>query len=523
MTSDFSDSQNRGICPKCNKITPARHEIRGTDVYLIKDCPDCGAIETVVSTDAASYMGKREMMGYGDDSARSCSLDCTNCSAHKAPSIVFIDVTNRCNMNCPFCLANIPAMGFRFDPPMAYFEKIFKRLAQFKDKPKIQLFGGEPTVRKDLIDIIMLAKDKYGLEARVTTNGLRLADEEYCKQLVATGTQFMFSFDGRHPSIYEFTRKSTNAYERKLKGLENLGKFGKSKVTLMYCASSTNEPYLADLVEYCHENRHFISALDMIPLSAEWGPEKVDMESCTIEDVERMAKAAVPGLEFFPAGVIPQLKTLLATFKMGRITFGGAHPNCESVSVLISDGEKYSPPSRFLKTPLDEAIRNLLALDAAMGKKFEGTSLSQGKRRMTYGRELYKFLKKHVNLREVFGGSPLMGVLKIWAGKRSGKKTKELLREHTRLHGILRLIVLPFEEKQCVEAARLVDCPASFAYEHPESKEIRFMPVCAWSMYKDDILRSTAETYGFDDGTGNLGMGLVNNEYDSKDELANET
>jgi hypothetical protein len=68
-----------------------------------------------------------------------------------------------------------------------------------------------------------------------------------------------------------------------------------------------------------------------------------------------------------------------------------------------------------------------------------------------------------------------------------------------------------------------VDCPASFAYEHPESKEIRFMPVCAWSMYKDDILRSTAETYGFDDGTGNLGMGLVNNEYDSKDELSNET
>ena len=523
MSESFFDEKNRGICPQCSKVTPARHEIRGNDVFLIKDCPDCGTIETVVSTDAARYMDKREMMSYGQGEVRTCSLDCTNCKTHKPPSLVFIDVTNRCNMNCPFCLANIPAMGFRFDPPKAYFEKIFERLAQFEQKPKIQLFGGEPTVRKDLIDIIMLAKEKYGLEARVTTNGLRLADEEYCKALVETGTQFMFSFDGRHPSIYEHTRKSTNAYERKMKGLENLGKFGKSKVTLMYCASSTNAPYLADLIEYCHENRHFISALDLIPLTAEWGPEEVDVESCTIEDVEQMAKDAIPGIEFFPAGVIPQIKTLLETFKVGRITFGGAHPNCEAVSVLISDGETYSPPSRFLKTPLNEAIRGLLALDKAMGEKFEGADLSQGKRRMIYGKELLKFLKKHVNMRELFVGSPAVGIMKIMAGQSSGKKLKDLLREHTRLHGILRVIVLPFEEKQCVEAARLVDCPASFAYEHPETKDVRFMPVCAWSIYKNDILRSTADTYGFDDGTGNLGMGLVNNEYDSKDELADAT
>lgn len=512
MNSTFSDKNNRGICSKCNKITPAHHEIRDGKVILVKECPACGPTETVVSSDAARYINKRNMMGYEGDAVRSCTLDCPSCKSHKAPSIVFIDVTNRCNMNCPICLANIPAMGFRFDPPTAYFEKIFQRLAQFEKKPKIQLFGGEPTVRKDLVDIITLARDKYGLHARVVTNGLRLADEEYCKALVETGTQFMYSFDGRHPSIYEKTRKSVNVCERKLKGLENLGKFGKSKVTIMYCASAANAPYLTDMIEYCHDNRHFISALDMIPLTAEWGPEEVEVESCTIEDVEQMAKDSIPGIEFFPAGLIPQLKTLCETFPLGRITFGGAHPNCESVSVLISDGKKYLPPSHFLKTSMDEAIQDILTLDAIMRKKFAEKSTTLRKRRLLYGLRMYKFLKQHVDLRSVFGGSPTLGVLKILFGLMAGKKGKDLLRNHTRMQGILRIIILPFEEKECVEAARLVDCPAAFAYEHPEAKDIRFMPVCAWSLHKDNILRLTSETYGIDNGTGTLGMGLVNNE-----------
>jgi uncharacterized radical SAM superfamily Fe-S cluster-containing enzyme len=520
MSGTFSDAHNRGICSKCNKITPAHHETRDGKVILIKECPDCGPTETVVSSDAKRYLTKRDMMSYEGDAVRSCSLDCPSCKSHKAPSIVFIDVTNRCNMNCPICLANIPAMGFRFDPPMAYFEKIFQRLAQFEKKPKIQLFGGEPTVRKDLIDIITLARDKYGLSARVVTNGLRLADEAYCKSLVETGTQFMYSFDGHHPSIYEKTRKNSNVLERKLKGLENLGKFGKSQVTLMYCASAANAPYLAELIEYCHENRHFIAALDLIPLTAEWGPEEVNVESCTIEDVEQMAKNSIPGIEFFPAGLIPQLKTLFETFPLGRITFGGAHPNCESVSVLISDGKKYSPPSRFLKTPMDEAIRDLLILDKAMREKFQKCASSLRKRRLIYGLRMYKFLKQHVNLHEVFGGSPLLGCLKIMMGLIAGTKAKVLLRQHTRLHGILRIIILPFEEKECVEAARLVDCPAAFAYEHPGTKEIRFMPVCSWSIHKNDMLRATSETYGVDNGTGTLGLGLVNNEPEAEEKTA---
>ena len=62
-------------------------------------------------------------------------------------------------------------MGFDFNPPLAYFEKIFQALARLEPRPTVQLIGGEPTVRNDLLDIIRLG-NRYGLRASVVTNGL---------------------------------------------------------------------------------------------------------------------------------------------------------------------------------------------------------------------------------------------------------------------------------------------------------------------------------------------------------------
>jgi 7,8-dihydro-6-hydroxymethylpterin dimethyltransferase len=492
---------NRAICPQCNQVVPAHHETEGDRVLLVKECPICGTGKVVVSTNSLRYQEKRDMIGYAGEAQKTCNLECTGCKAHKPPSLVFIDVTNRCNMNCPICLANIPAMGFRFDPPMAYFEKIFEVLARRTPKPKIQLFGGEPTVRKDLIDIIRLAKKKYGLSARIVTNGLRLADEAYCKELVATGTQIMFSFDGRAPEIYERTRKHPEALAQKLRALENLERLRKSKVTIMCTlGEGVNDEHLADLIQFCHEKRNTIAALDMIPLTATWGPVQVDAKNTTIEDAERIAAKAMPGLEFFPAGAFYQLQALRQTFDLGRITFGGAHPNCEAVSILFSDGEKYSPATRYLRRPFAEFVADLIALDKRMQGRFERSIIARtfGLRgqRFLYGAALLGFARKHVNSREVFGGAALPRVARILGGLIFGKRAKDLLRAHTKCQSIMRLMILPFVEPQCVEAARLVDCPSAFAYEHPVTGEILFMPVCAWPIHKNGILRQTAKRYG---------------------------
>ena len=523
------DVTNRAICTKCNSVVPTHHERRDGKVYLVKECPDCGNSEVSVSSDAARYDEKRQIIGYPDEALKSCSLNCRDCKIHKPPTLVFIDVTNRCNMNCPICLANIPAMGFRFDPPMAYFEKIFQKLASMDPKPKIQLFGGEPTVRKDLLDLIDLAHEKYDLNCRVVTNGLRLADEDYCKKLMSKNVQVMFSFDGRSPEIYEATRKHPKAFEKKLKGLENAVKFGKNKITIMTCvAEQVNAKHMPDMIELCHEHRGRIAALDLIPLTAHWGPEAVDVESATIEDVERIMNDAIPGMEFIPASLAFKLKTLYEVFGTDRITFGGAHPNCESVSILISDGEKYHPASKFLTRPFQDVANDLIAMDEQMAAKVKKSwiarLLGEKGRKLLYSMALFKFARRNFNLREIFGGSPTLKTLKILLGLLGGKKAKHVLRANTRCHHILRVIILPFEEPECVEAARLVDCPAAFAFEHPESKEIHFMPVCSWPIYKDDILRETAENYGVaGKDAGDLGMETLSSKEAAQKTASPET
>jgi len=502
MTAERQQNElrNLSICSKCNRVAPARHEEREGKVYLVKECPQCGITESLVSSNAARWYERRGLCNYDGKVPSPCSLLCTQCKHGKTPTLVFLDVTNRCNMNCPICLANIPKMGFTFDPPMRYFEKMFKALGQLNPRPKIQLFGGEPTVRNDLIELIHLAAS-YGLSARVVTNGIRLADEEYCRKLLATGTQLMFAFDGPNPEAYRKIRNHPEACAQKLKALENVRKYRKSKITIMCCAGlGVNDHDLGEVIRICHEGRDYIAALDLIPLAETWGPQAVEAGNTTIDDVEKMVREALPNVEFIPSGMLYQLPTFLQTFDIGRLTFGGAHPNCESVTILVSDGKAYHAPSRYLRKSFMEVAREATALDREMGARLSRSVAAKmfGRRgrQLVVGWALLRFLRRNVNFSEVFGGHTTSGLTRIVWGLLRRQKPKDLLRRYTQCHGILRVIILPFEEPANVENSRLVECPACFAYEHPVTGEIQLMPVCAWSVYKDDILRQTARRYG---------------------------
>ncbi|MFW6163294.1 MAG: radical SAM protein [Planctomycetota bacterium] len=199
-------SSNRSFCDKCHALVPARRVEREGKVYLVKSCPDCGETEALVSSDAQRHMGKRAL-----DPGFPCQgcgpLNCPECQHHRAPTFAFVDVTNRCNQRCPVCVDGVPAYGFVFDPPMEYFERIFDYLAALDPLPVICLFGGEPTVRDDLCDIVELARDR-GFYVRVLTNGIRLRDEAFCRKVVKSRAHLLVSYDGDNPETYALLRGS---------------------------------------------------------------------------------------------------------------------------------------------------------------------------------------------------------------------------------------------------------------------------------------------------------------------------
>ncbi len=498
---------NRAPCQSCGQLVPATVEPRGRQVYLVKNCPRCGETESLISGDAERYMTKRALDGGFEHFA--CALNCLECRHRQRPTFVFVDVTNRCNLNCPICINNTPSMGFLFEPPMEYFERLFRGLAELTPRPPVQLFGGEPTVREDLLDIIALARS-HGLAPRVVTNGLKLADPEYCRTLVATRATILIAYDGAEAATYRALRASERSLALKQRALDNLRAAGASKVALMTCvAKGVNDDQMPQLLKLCHERRDYVRGVYFMPLAHTWDPADFDFQPDRItgEDIEQAVNDCFPGthFDFVPAGALAGMPTLMRELGIKPPPFMGAHPNCESLYVLVSDGRGYRPLDDYVRTSLHALIADLLALDQRLEERKEAQGSGGGGAGLASDRlsartvlAVLPVLGRHIRFGSVFRGR---GVLKAWhaaallTGLISGRKTRPLLRRHTNVHEALQLIVLPFEDKHVLETDRLERCPNAFAFYDPQEGRVKTVPVCAWPRHKAGVMRTIAEHY----------------------------
>jgi len=135
------------------------------------------------------------------------------------PKTLSVEPTNKCNLNCPFCLVglqntlpspehNLLPRGFGF-MDFKLYEKIVRDAAEFGIK-KMQLhFQGESLLHKQFPDMVRLAK-RYGMSTQVFTNGLLLT-EEYMDRIIQSGLDNMrFSVDGASKETYEQNRVGGN-------------------------------------------------------------------------------------------------------------------------------------------------------------------------------------------------------------------------------------------------------------------------------------------------------------------------
>jgi uncharacterized radical SAM superfamily Fe-S cluster-containing enzyme len=495
---------NTGICGKCMGDAPATHTIRDGKVYLTKDCPTCGITEALISSNAQAWQRKREVWGYDPQKAGNCNLQCGSCSTDHVPWIAFIETTNRCNMQCPMCIASVP-IGTDYHPPLEYFDKLLKKLSTLKVKPFVELYGGEPTVRDDLLDIINMARS-YGLRPRVVTNGLKLADEEYCRKLCETKSRFRFSFDGRNPEIYRKMRRSEGAYQKKLKALENIKKYNKYKHTILSCVGvGINDDYVGDLIEMCHEYRDVFDELGIIPLKQDFDPGSggTDMTT-TVEDVEAAVQNSVPDgqVEFIPAG-LAHFFTPSRSFFTNRLSdkfmFGGTHPNCESATFLVSDGQKYRSINHYMKIPLGQlaeiAGRRTKKLNERLARYNPEKFFDRCIAKVFIGITFLPFVRIP-NYRAIFKGKPVRGLLRVLWGAIRGERAERALSRVSGISRVLRVGVLPFEQYQAVESNRLANCKGAFVFEDTKDGQIKFIPTCTWFRFRQNVLKSITAKYG---------------------------
>ena len=486
-----------GLCEKCGKPTDARYEIKNNCVYLVKFCKECGRTSSLVTKDARKWRWKREIAEYQEPSGPSdCSMNCATCD-HKlrtTPTTVAIDVTNLCNQKCPICLAYVDAMGFAYKPPLEYFEKIFNEFENNYPKPNICFFGGEPTVHEDFLAIVQLAKS-HGFQVQLFTNGLKLADMNYCKKLCSLGIQVNFGLDGTRPEIYK-TLRGDNSLAVKKKAFENVIKCGVNKLAVISTvASGVNDLNMPELMEFIHNYKEHVSVWAFVPLTPCWETSDVELEPTTTECVENIFEKILPEIEFVSTGM---MKFEILSKFFGKQTLGGSHPNCESATLLISDGEEYVPISSYLNIPLSEALSKLRKLDKRLTRKAPSKSSSILARWWfnVYTATMTALITcRAINLRKSFGKPAIVNGLKALADIVRGRKIDEILKSRTNFKHILTLITIPYEDEGGLENARLHDCPAVFAYEDIKTGQIKTAAFCSWQTIKDSVCREIQAHY----------------------------
>lgn len=125
-----------------------------------------------------------------------CPSACGLCENHETSTVLgLIDVTNRCNLRCPVCFANAAASGRLYEPTQDEIRQMLKNFRNLKPNPclAIQYAGGEPTVRKDIVDLIKMAKEEGFTHVQIATNGLKLAfKENFAKDLKEAGLNTVY-------------------------------------------------------------------------------------------------------------------------------------------------------------------------------------------------------------------------------------------------------------------------------------------------------------------------------------------
>lgn len=91
-----------------------------------------------------------------------------------------VDVTHRCNMECSNCY--IPNRSY----PDMDRNALFGFLKRLPNRTYVRLIGAEPTMREDIFEIIS-GIIGLGHKPSLTTNGLKLAQLEYTRELKRAG------------------------------------------------------------------------------------------------------------------------------------------------------------------------------------------------------------------------------------------------------------------------------------------------------------------------------------------------
>ena len=351
------------VCPahyqegKIKKIDAKIIEENGK-VYIWKKCPEHGEFKDIYFSDAEIYKKwmKYRVIGTPSPDVKTKIFDETALyDQHMSQSVLTnLLITNRCDLRCSYCFMNAGASGRVYEPSLEALKKMM--LEARNERPMgskaIQITGGEPTIRKDLLEIVNIAKEIGFSHIQVNTNGLKLAEStEYCQELKdgKVNTIYM-SFDG--------VTKDTNPWiEKNKKAIENLRKVNLKCVLVPVLINGKNLHQTGKIIKFALDNMDIVRGVNFQPISfcgrvTKLKDEKREQQRVDyvmmMEAIEKEFDGEISREDFYPVPFVFPISKLIEMLKGDTQVEFTAHPGCGGATYIFYENGKLMPVTRFI-------------------------------------------------------------------------------------------------------------------------------------------------------------------------------
>ncbi len=266
--------RTKTVCPECKLIIDGTIYKDAENVMIRKLCPEHGWTIEKYWEDYDMYIKMKNYNYYGRgfdnpnyvNKGENCPFDCGICERHKSHTgLANVVITNRCHLSCWYCFFYAKEGEAIYEPTRDEIERIFNVLRNQKPIPAnaLQITGGEPTMRDDLVKIVEMAKKSGFDQIQLNTTGIILgAHPEEALKLRHAGVSCLYmSYDGvskrsnpknhwEAPSTIEACRKA------------NLG-----IVLVPTVIRTINDHELGNIINFALNNNDVIKAVNFQPVS----------------------------------------------------------------------------------------------------------------------------------------------------------------------------------------------------------------------------------------------------------------
>ncbi len=170
-----------------------------------------------------------------------------------------------CNNNCIMCSTR-PKAKFYSDRPT---EEVVSDLRRGRELgyEEVDLTGGEPTIRPDILDLVRFAKSMGYKKIGFNTNARMLSYENFCRKIIESGVnRITFTLNGHNKELADAISRTPGAFDQAIAGIKNTLNYPQVELSVNTVVLRMNYQYLKEIGEFINKlGIEVWHLLDLIP------------------------------------------------------------------------------------------------------------------------------------------------------------------------------------------------------------------------------------------------------------------